>query len=76
MFWIALANAAAVAVVAISFASLSRWQMRQHMRERELLVNQVCNLAGRPWQDPPSYEAPPLEIPPDDVWTAPEQMVA
>lgn len=63
MLYVALALAVAIAVVAITFASVIRWLIRQHARERDLLINQLLNLAGRPWRDPPRFDQP---IPSDD----------
>lgn len=60
MLYVALALVAAVVVETLAFAALIRAQIRQAARERDLLVNQVCSLAGKPWQPPPSQE-----------WTAP-----
>jgi len=74
MLYVALASIGALVVVTISFAGVIRWGIRQHAREREQLVNQVCYLSGRTWQDPPSFTSPALEIPPDEAWTTPEQM--
>ena len=77
MLYVALSAIGALVVVTISFAGVIRWGIRQHAREREQLVNQVCYLSGKTWQDPPSFEnLPSLEMPPDEVWTSPEQMVA
>lgn len=79
MIYVALANAAAIAVVVISFAGIIRWLVRQHTREREQLVNQVCYLSGRAWAPPPSDTYRASE--PDRDWAnewesaTPEQMV-
>lgn len=61
MLYVALAEAAVLAVVCVTFAGLLRAQIRQAARREDLLVNQLCNLAGRPWQDPPHVPAPALE---------------
>ena len=73
MLYVALAEALAIVVVAVSFSGILRWQLRQSARREDLLVNQLCNLAGRPWQEPPAWHAPPepepeleyLQIPPE-----------
>jgi hypothetical protein len=78
MLYVALAEAVVLGIAFISFASIARWSIRQQARERELLVNQVCSLAGRPWQEPPAWHSTP-ELGPDpleEAWTTPEQMVA
>lgn len=54
MIVVALALVAALAAtVALSAQALAR-QARQHARERHLLLNQMCALAGRPWEQPPA----------------------
>ena len=79
MLYVALANAAALVVVTITLASILRWNVRQHARERERLVDQLCHLTGRPWNDAPAAR-PTVE--PERDWEstwesqAPEQMVA
>lgn len=73
MMYVALAEAAALAVVAISFTGIVRWLVRQQARERELLVNQVCHLSNRPWQEAPAYVPESLEDVPVYV-TSPEQL--
>ena len=75
MLYVALAEALALAVVAIVFGNLLRVTQRQASRERDLLVNQLCNLAGRPWAEPPSFRAPEV-VPEPDTWAIPEQMVS
>ena len=66
-----VAGVAAVAVlsealVAITFARWARSMQRQYARERELLVNQLCNVVGRPWQQAPAY-AEPEPVDPEDI---------
>lgn len=75
MLYVALALVGCLAVVSISFASITRWLVRQQARERELLTNQLCNLAGRPWQDPPSWREPTLDTLPElEYVSTPEQL--
>src|SRR5205814_1615871 len=54
---VALAAAAAVFVVlvvnALRFTSLVKSMLREHARERQLLLNQLLNLAGKPWLPEP-----------------------
>lgn len=33
-------------------------QARQHARERQTLIDQVCHLSGRPWTPPPADQWP------------------
>jgi hypothetical protein len=56
MLYIALAEAALLLVVIATFASLIRSLTRAHARREDLLLNQMCNLAGKPWQPAPSTE--------------------
>lgn len=55
---------AAVLVVAIgSFGQLLRWQQRAHARREDLLLNQLLNLAGKPWLPAPADEPkPPVPV--------------
>jgi hypothetical protein len=79
MLYVALSSIAALVVVTISFAGVVRWGLRQQARERERLVDQLCYLTGRPWNDPPSREPDPEpERDWENTWEsqAPEQMVA
>ena len=77
MIYVALAEAVVLAIAFISFASIVRWGIRQQARERELLVNQVCALSGRPWQEPPAWHGEPETTASfEEDWTSPEQMVA
>lgn len=42
---------------------------RAHARREDLLVNQLCALAGRPWQTPPIYsEAEAFSLGEPDPW--------
>lgn len=61
MLYVALGLVVALAIVSVSFLSIIRWLVRQQVRERDLLVNQLCNLAGRPWQEPPAWHEPATE---------------
>lgn len=75
MLYVALAEAAALAVVVIAFAGLLRSQMRAHARREDQLVNQLCHLAGRPWAPAPAYEPEPIvgDLP-EVLLVSPEQM--
>jgi len=80
MLYVALAALAALVVVTISFAGVIRWGLRQQARERERLVDQICYLSGRAWNDPPSHRSDDPEAVREwaSSWEseAPEQMVA
>ena len=56
MTYIALALVAALVVSNIAWAQQLRATSRQHFRERDLLENKLCSLAGTPWQTPPADE--------------------
>lgn len=60
MIYVCLALIAAFAVVVSLLAGLLRSQQHAHARERDLLLNQLLHLAGRPWTPAPA-----------DEWTAP-----
>ena len=62
MLYVALAQAAALAVCVSVLARLLRAQARAATRREDLLVNQLCALAGHPWQTPPSQEEPLPEM--------------
>lgn len=77
MIYVCLALTAAIAVVASALAGLLRSQQRSHARERDLLLNQLLHLAGKPWQPAPADEWT-LPAPVDEsewpTWSAtPEQ---
>jgi len=74
MMYVALAEAVVIAVVAISFAGIVRWLVRQQARERDLLVNQLCALAGRPWREPPAWHPEEPEEEPRVLVTIPDQL--
>lgn len=49
-------------------------QQRQHAREREMLINQLMHLTGKPWLQAPADERPAVEEPEREKYTAsPEQ---
>lgn len=76
MMYVAIAACAAAAVTAVVLGNLLRIVVRQAARERDLLVNQVCNLAGRPWREPPAAAAEPSVSEPDELElvASPEQL--
>jgi hypothetical protein len=74
MVYVALAEAAALALIVITLASLIRSQQRAHARREDLLLNQMLNLAGKPWQPSPAMERPDPEEREPRFWTmSPEQ---
>ena len=59
MLLIAGVAAAAVvsnAIIALGFLRVMRGTQRQHAREREALIDKVCHLAGKPWNEAPAAE--------------------
>lgn len=56
MLYVALAEAALLLAVVTVFAGVVRSLIRQHARERDLLLNQMLNLAGKPWQPSPATD--------------------
>lgn len=48
------------AVVAIG-SRLIRNERREHVRERDLLLNKLLNVVGKPWQPAPADERDPDE---------------
>jgi hypothetical protein len=62
MIYVALASLAISAlllVVHFALIQVMRGQGREHARREGLLLNQMLNLAGRPWQPPPSVPSSP-----------------
>ena len=70
---VAAVAVAGMVVASLAFARSIRGMERQHARERELLLNQVCNLAGKPWTPAPAdeYQVPSVVVP---LITSPEQL--
>lgn len=54
MIWICLALVAAWCITLSAAMQLARSERRQHARERDLMLNQLLNLAGKPWQPAPA----------------------
>ena len=61
MLYVAIAGVASSAVIAIVLGNLLRIVIRQGARERELLVNQVCRLSGKPWAAPPAWDSEEID---------------
>lgn len=62
-----------VTIASLAFARTVRGIQRQAAREREQLINQLCNLAGKPWQPAPADEFKP-EPELDFLTATPEQL--
>lgn len=56
MLYVALAEAGALIAVVAAFAGLLRSLIRQHARERDLMLNKVLHSVGRPWETAPANE--------------------
>lgn len=63
MLIVALASLAVAGITVLAAFAALRWQNRAHDRkeqtwavERARLVDQVCNLADKPWTLPPARE--------------------
>jgi hypothetical protein len=77
----ALAIALAVAFAAITAlivnARILKGMLREHARERQLLLNQLLNLAGKPWLPAPAEMEPEPEPEPSGeplLMVAPDQL--
>ena len=57
MTYVALALVGLCLAVVSALSALIRSRDRQHARERELLLNKLLHLAGRPWLEAPADEA-------------------
>ena len=73
MMYVALGALLVAALSVVSFVPIVRFVIRQSARDRELLVNQLCALAGRPWQEPPAWDRPVESLVVPDYLTIPEQ---
>jgi type II secretory pathway pseudopilin PulG len=71
---VAIVLAVALVLVVVVFAGVVRSMLRQSARERDLLLNQMMNLAGRPWQPPPSEPEVEVEPGPERYVLTPEQL--
>lgn len=76
MIIVTIVLAAALVVSLSIFASALRSQQRAHARREDLLLNQLLNAVGKPWQPAPADEREPVtprEIPPRRYTATPEQ---
>jgi hypothetical protein len=67
MIYVALLEGVAVIATALSFTHLVRSLIREHARERNLILNQLLHLAGRTWQPPPTPDRPPRTTANDEI---------
>lgn len=58
IYLVALVAPFAPVIVVWVCIRLLRTERREHARERELLTNQLLNLAGKPWQEAPASLRP------------------
>jgi hypothetical protein len=65
VIYVALLEGIAIVAIALSLSALVRSTQRQAARERDLLLNQMLNLVGRPWQTAPAETVPDV-VPEDD----------
>lgn len=70
---VAVAAVLAETLTVFAFLRVQRSTSREAARERDRLVNQLCNLAGRPWEPAPAddYEVPQPE---PALVSSPEQL--
>ena len=74
MLAVAITAVCAFAAVSLALAHALRAQIRQAARREDLLVNQVCALAGKPWQSPPAREEVFVPEPVLDRYVFPQDM--
>lgn len=60
--------------VAATVTGVARSAVREHARERQLLVNQILHLSGRTWTPPPAGERVQLTNPDTGLLRSPEQL--
>lgn len=68
----AVCSALIVVVFFLGASNLIRSLIRQHARERELLLNQIMHLSGKTWTPPPAHEPAPAPTPRSTI-RSPEQ---
>jgi hypothetical protein len=72
VIYVALAELGVIVLVIALLGGTIRSLTRQQARERDLLLNQLYNAVGRPWQPAPASEVPEDE-PAGLYLVAPEQ---
>lgn len=60
MSYVAALALVVLGLCVLAFAQVVRWLIREHARERNLMLNQIMHLAGRTWQPPPPPTPPDL----------------
>ena len=73
MTYVAVAALVVLALTNLAWAGLVRSLIRQHARERDLLLNQLMHLAGRTWAPPPALELVPEPDPEPEEYVDPMQ---
>ncbi len=64
-------------IAVVAQAQLAKSMVREHARERQLLLNQLLNLAGKPWLPAPAETLPEPEPEPFGepiLMTGPDQL--
>lgn len=64
MLYVALSSLVVLALVIALYSGTLRSQSRAHARREDLLLNQLLNLAGKPWQPAPAEKI----IPSSPTW--------
>lgn len=71
---IALTALALAGIVTLAFTVTLRRMIREHARERQLLINQLLHATGKTWQPAPADERTAPDVEPRTAYTAtPEQ---
>lgn len=66
MIFVALASIVALAATAAGCFRALRAERRESRRREDLLVNQILNLSGKPWEPAPADEAKAPPEPPHE----------
>lgn len=75
IYLVALVEPFLLVIVVSVAARLLQSERREHSRERDLLVNKILHLAGKPWQQAPADErAPEPEVEARLYAVSPDQM--
>lgn len=73
IYLVALVEPFALVIVVSIGARLLTNERREHSRERDLMLNKLLNLAGKPWQTPPSEQVMPDDSQPLVYLVSPDQ---
>lgn len=74
IYLVALVEPFFLVIVVAVCARLLQSERREHSRREDTLVNQLCNLAGKPWQQAPADEPVPVpEVEPRLYAISPDQ---